>query len=68
MMYLINQKQANGKQKLFFPSIDTITMIIMISHVTLCRGFGCELKKVRKMRLGPTCQGLLSQEAAFQAK
>ena len=43
-------------------------MIIMISHVTLCRGFGCELKKVRKMRLGPTCQGLLSQEAAFQAK
>ena len=40
----------------------------MISHVTLCRGSGCELKKVRKMRLGPTCQGLLSQEAAFQAK
>lgn len=40
----------------------------MIFHVTLCRGFGCELKKVRKMRLGPTCQGLLSQEAAFQAK
>ena len=43
-------------------------MIIMISYVTLCRGFGCELKKVRKMRLGPTCQGLLSQEVAFQAK
>ena len=40
----------------------------MISHLTLCREFGCELKKVRKMRLGPTCQGLLSQEAAFQAK
>ena len=40
----------------------------MISYVTLCRGFGCELKKVRKMRLGPTCQGLLSQEVAFQAK
>ena len=43
-------------------------MLMMISHVTLCRGFGCELKKVRKMRLGPTCQGLLSQEAAFQSK
>ena len=43
-------------------------MLMMIFHVTLCTGFGCELKKVRKMRLGPTCQGLLSQEAAFQAK
>ena len=38
------------------------------AHCALCRGFGCELKKVRKIRLGPTCQGLLSQEAAFQAK